>query len=117
MAEILRVEGASQRREPVPASRPEVFRLPVERIRDGLLLATPTSTQAKELLEGEDRHPRVTMQVFQKEESVLGGIDEAIAILRAVRRRPSRRRLGDGWEELEVRALHEGDEVAPHGRP
>ena len=36
----------------------------------------------KSLLESEDEHPHVTMQVFQKEESILGGIDEAIAVLK-----------------------------------
>ncbi len=43
------------------------------------------------------------MQVFQKRESVLGGIDEAIAVLK----------LCTDWEALEVHALHEGDEIAP----
>ena len=28
------------------------------------------------------RHPRVVMQVFQKHDAVLGGIDEAIAVLK-----------------------------------
>jgi nicotinate phosphoribosyltransferase len=59
-------------------------------------------------------HPRVTMQVFQKHRSVLGGIDEAIAVLKLC----SGRRLPDGswqngWDELEVWALHEGDEIEP----
>jgi nicotinate phosphoribosyltransferase len=45
----------------------------------------------------------VTMQVFQKRESVLGGIDEAIAVLK----------LCTDWEALEVHALYEGDEIAP----
>jgi nicotinate phosphoribosyltransferase len=54
------------------------------------------------------------MQVFQKEDSVLGGIDEAIAILREC----SGRFLPDGgwepgWDQLEVRALYEGDRIAP----
>jgi nicotinate phosphoribosyltransferase len=43
------------------------------------------------------------MQVFQKRESVLGGIDEAIAVLK----------LCADWEALEVHALYEGDEIAP----
>ena len=43
------------------------------------------------------------MQVFQKRESVLGGIDEAIAVLK----------LCTDWEALEVHALYEGDEIAP----
>jgi nicotinate phosphoribosyltransferase len=45
------------------------------------------------------------MQVFQKKPSVLGGIDEAIAVLKE---------CSDGWDELEVHALYEGDEVAPY---
>ena len=36
----------------------------------------------KELLEAEGRRPQVLMQVFQKNRSLLGGIDEAIAILK-----------------------------------
>ena len=36
----------------------------------------------KQLLEAEGEHPHVTMQVFQKQDSVLGGIDEAIAVLK-----------------------------------
>ena len=43
---------------------------------------TPTSCYTKSLLEAEGEHPHVTMQVFQKEDSVLGGIDEAIAVLK-----------------------------------
>jgi nicotinate phosphoribosyltransferase len=54
------------------------------------------------------------MQVFQKEESVLGGIDEAIAILRECSGRfTSDGGWEPGWEQLEVRALYEGDRIAP----
>ncbi len=54
------------------------------------------------------------MQVFQKKEAVLGGIDEAIAILRlcAGEREPDGA-WRPGWEQLEVHALYEGDEIAP----
>ena len=43
------------------------------------------------------------MQVFQKHRSILGGIDEAIAVLK----------LCTDWDALEVHALYEGDEIAP----
>ena len=59
---------------------PSVFRLPVERIRAGYY-SDAYFNFTKQLLEELGEHPRVTMQVFQKRESVLGGIDEAIAVL------------------------------------
>ena len=81
---------------------PSVFRLPVERIRAGYY-SDAYFNFTKQLLEEIGRHPRVTMQVFQKKESILGGIDEAIAVLK----------LCTDWEQLEVQALYEGDEIAP----
>jgi nicotinate phosphoribosyltransferase len=93
---------------------PGIFRLPVERIRDGYY-SDAYFVHTKSLLEAEGHRPRVTMQVFQKQDSVLGGIDEAIAILKTC----SGYRDGDGawidgWDGLEVHALHEGDRIAPH---
>ena len=92
---------------------PEVFRLPVEKIREGYY-SDVYFNYAKATLELEGRNPRVLMQVFQRKESILGGIDEAIAVLRlcAGRRRPDGS-WEDGWDRLEVHALHEGDEIAP----
>ena len=82
---------------------PDVFRLPVEKIRQGHYTdAYFNFTRA--LLEETGRRPRVTMQVFQKHDSVLGGIDEAVAVLKLC--------SGD-WRALEVHALHEGDEIGP----
>jgi len=60
---------------------PETFRLPVEKIRSAYYSDTYFAL-TKELLEARDEHPRVTMQVFAKREGLLGGIDEALAILR-----------------------------------
>jgi nicotinate phosphoribosyltransferase len=82
---------------------PEVFRLPVERIRDGYY-SDAYFNFTRDLLVESGRHPTVTVQVFQKQHSVLGGIDEAIAVLKLC--------SGD-WDGLEVHALHEADEVAP----
>jgi nicotinate phosphoribosyltransferase len=91
---------------------PSVFRLPVERIREGYY-SDAYFNFAKQLLEEEDRHPRVTMQVFQKHESLLGGIDEAIAVLKQCSGRHVDGGWEEGWDALEVHALHEGDEIAP----
>jgi nicotinate phosphoribosyltransferase len=91
---------------------PSVFRLPVERIREGYY-SDAYFNFSKELLEDEDRHPNVLMQVFQKQESVLGGIDEAIAVLKQCSGRQANGDWEDGWDELTVHALHEGDEIAP----
>jgi nicotinate phosphoribosyltransferase len=60
---------------------PDTFRLPVERIRDGYY-SDAYFNYTKELLEHERREPRVTMQVFQRRDSILGGVDEAVAVLK-----------------------------------
>jgi nicotinate phosphoribosyltransferase len=92
----------------------DVFRLPVERIRSGYY-SDAYFNEAKALLEAEARHPRVVMQVFQKRESVFGGVDEAIAVLRECSGRgdPAGEWVG-GWDQLEVRALYEGDRIEPY---
>jgi nicotinate phosphoribosyltransferase len=59
-------------------------------------------TRATLLQDG--RHPRVVMQVFQRNQAMLGGVDEAIAILKL---------CSDDWEALTVHALHDGDRVEP----
>jgi len=100
----------------VPRDRlpPETFRLPVERLREGYY-SDAYFNYAKELLEERGRRPSVVMQVFQKRDALLGGIDEAIAILRAA---AGEREAGGGWSDgfdrLEVRALYEGDRVEPY---
>ena len=57
------------REPPAPGSTRATFRLPVERIREGYY-SDAYFNFTKELLEAEGHHPRVTMQVFQKEQSV-----------------------------------------------
>ncbi|MFL5823775.1 MAG: quinolinate phosphoribosyl transferase [Solirubrobacteraceae bacterium] len=92
---------------------PAVFRLPVERIRSGYY-SDAYFVYTKQLLEEENQHPRVTMQVFQKKESLLGGIDEAIAILKLCsgHEEPGGEWV-PGWDELDVFALGEGDPIGP----
>src|SRR3954470_2281130 len=92
---------------------PDIFRLPVERIRTGYY-SDAYFNYTKTLLEAENRHPHVVMQVFQRHDSILGGIDEAIAVLKTSA--GSRRPEGGwkrGWDALEVRALYEGDAISP----
>jgi len=60
---------------------PDIFRLPVERIRDGYY-SDAYFNHTKTLLEEDGRPADVLMQVFQKNASVLGGIDEAVAVLK-----------------------------------
>jgi nicotinate phosphoribosyltransferase len=91
---------------------PSVFRLPVERIREGYY-SDAYFNFTKRLLEERGQCPTVTMQVFQKYDSVLGGIDEAIAVLKECSGRHADGGWEPGWEELEVCALHEGDEISP----
>ena len=82
---------------------PDVFRLPVEKIRQGHYTDAYFNF-TRQLLQELDHHPRVTMQVFQKRQSILGGIDEAIAVLKL---------CSDDWDALQVHALYEGDEIGP----
>jgi nicotinate phosphoribosyltransferase len=82
---------------------PEIFDLPVDKMREGYYTdAYFNHTRSALLADG--RHPRVVMQVFQKKNAVLGGIDEAIAVLRL---------CVDDWEALTVHALHDGERIEP----
>jgi len=91
---------------------PAIFRLPVARIRDGYY-SDAYFNNTKELLERDGHHPRVLMQVFQRKQSLLGGIDEAVAVLKQCAGHYEDGRWVDGFDELEVRALFEGDVVEP----
>jgi nicotinate phosphoribosyltransferase len=91
---------------------PETFRLPVEKIR-GSYYSDSYFALTKELLEAEGRSPSVTMQVFAKKPGLLGGIDEAIAVLKLCSGRAAAGGWEPGWERLRVSALHEGDEIEP----
>ena len=80
---------------------PSLFQLPVDRIRSGdfsdrNLALTPAALRAAR------KNPRVTLQVTNKQDGWLSGIDEAIAILKTA---------VDDWNALTVHALYEGDFV------
>jgi nicotinate phosphoribosyltransferase len=82
---------------------PEIFDLPVEKMREGYYTDEYFNRTRRVLFE-DGRRPRVVMQVFQKHNAVLAGIDEAIAIVKL---------CSDDWSDLTVHALYEGDEISP----
>src|SRR3954453_2567000 len=82
---------------------PEIFDLPVEKMREGYY-TDAYFNHTRQVLIRDDRHPRVVMQVFQKHDSYLGGIDEAVAGLKP---------CADDWDDLTVHALYDGDPIAP----
>jgi nicotinate phosphoribosyltransferase len=83
---------------------PEIFDLPVEKMREGYYTDVYFN-HARETLVRDGRHPQVLMQVFQKKQAILGGMDEAIAILKL---------CSHDWDGLTVRALYDGDPVEPY---
>ncbi|HEY9385212.1 MAG TPA: nicotinate phosphoribosyltransferase [Gemmatimonadales bacterium] len=84
-----------------PRLDPAVFHLPVDKMRAGYY-SDKYFTRAREILLADGCRPRVTMQVFGKSPAFLGGIDEAIAILKL---------CAIEWKDLEVKALHDGDAI------
>ena len=82
---------------------PEIFDLPVEKMREGYY-ADAYFNHARATLLQDARHPRVVMQVFQKKDAYLGGMDEAIAILKL---------CSYDWDELTVHALYDGERAVP----
>ncbi len=90
-----------------------VFNLPVEKMRAGYYSDTYFN-RAREILVRDGHRPNVRMQVFQRNRSVLCGIDEAIAILRLCSGAFAEDNTWhDGWDALDIRALHDGDEIVP----
>jgi nicotinate phosphoribosyltransferase len=83
---------------------PHIFDLPVEKMRAGWY-ADAYFNHARAALLRDGRRPRVVMQVFQKQHSYLGGVDEAIAILKL---------CADEWSALTVSALFDGDRIEPY---
>jgi nicotinate phosphoribosyltransferase len=99
--------GGSARADAQPAEEkrlpPETFDLPVEKMREGYYTDAYFNHARATLLHG-GRRPRVVMQVFQKRHSYLGGIDEAIAVLKL---------CSHDSDALTVHALRDGDQIEP----
>ena len=82
---------------------PEIFDLPVEKMRAGWY-TDAYFNHARDTLLRDGRHPHVLVQVFQKKDAWLGGMDEAIAIVKLCARE---------LDGIEVRALYDGDRIEP----
>src|SRR5690242_6526233 len=87
-----------------PRLDPALFDLPVEKMRAGWY-SDAYFNHARGTLLRDGRHPRVVMQVFQKQHAWLGGMDEAIAILKL---------CSYDYDGLEIRALYDGDRIEPY---
>jgi len=82
---------------------PGIFNLPVEKMQSGYY-TDKYFVRTREVLLADGQQAHVLMQVFTKSHAFLGGIDEAIAILKL---------CSHSWEDLIVHALYDGDEIAP----
>jgi nicotinate phosphoribosyltransferase len=83
---------------------PQLFDLPVEKMRAGWY-SDAYFNHARDTLLRDGRRPRVVMQVFQKQHAWLGGMDEAIAILKL---------CSHDYDGLEILALYDGDKIEPY---
>ncbi len=79
----------------------ESFDFPVDKIKAGYY-TDAYFLRSEEILNGDNHHPRVLMQIFPRANVVLCGIDETIALLKKCSFNP---------DNLVIHALHDGDEV------
>jgi nicotinate phosphoribosyltransferase len=100
MAQEALTEAPIRRRERLD---PSVFRLNVDRIKEGYY-SDVYFNRTVDVLRADQRHPQVLMQVFQKQNAIVGGMDEAIAIVKL---------CSEDFSQLRVHALYDGDEVSP----
>ncbi|MDQ0203656.1 nicotinate phosphoribosyltransferase [Pectinatus haikarae] len=82
---------------------PDSFDFPVEKIKKGLY-SDIYFLRTQAILEQGGINSHVTVQVFQRDYAMLCGIDEAIALIKRCSYNP---------KELKIRALHDGDMIAP----
>src|SRR5436309_869355 len=78
---------------------PAAFNLPVDQMKAGFYTDT-YFVRAREIVRNDKKSPNVLMQFTGKNGAWIGGIDEAIAILKL---------CSEDWTALTVNALYEGD--------
>lgn len=86
-----------------PRLDPAIFNLPVQKMAEGYY-SDKYFVRARDVLRADHHHATVLMQVFGKTHAYVGGIDEAIAILKL---------CSSSWSDLEVLALYDGDPIEP----
>lgn len=79
------------------------FHFPVEKIKMGYYTDAYFMRTA-EILNQDNNHPQVLMQIFTREPMIVCGIDEVIALLKTCSHNP---------EKIKIRALHDGDKIEP----
>ena len=79
------------------------FDFPVQKIKAGYY-SDAYFLRTQEILNGDNYHPRILMQVFQRENQILCGIDQVIALIKTCAHNP---------ENITIHALHDGDAIAP----
>lgn len=83
---------------------PAWFSLPVDRFREGGSIDR-SAARVREILLAEGRLPHVTVQITAGGSCIMGGTDEAIALLKLC--------CADDWGALTVSALADGDRAEP----
>lgn len=95
---------------------PAILNLPVEKMRSGYY-ADQDLWRAQQVLLRDRHHPQVLVVIYQHQQVVVCGTDEAIAILKMCSGAPDDR--GDwqaGWPHLRVMSLYDGERAGP-GEP
>lgn len=81
----------------------EHFSFPIDKIKSGYY-SDAYFLRTEEILNADNHHPRILMQIFTRERVVVCGIDESIALLKTCSFNP---------DNLVIHALHDGDWVEP----
>jgi nicotinate phosphoribosyltransferase len=81
---------------------PEVFKIPVTRIKRGYY-SDKYFVRTRHILKMDRRHAKALMQVYTHKPGILCGMDEAVAILRLCAER---------GQDLKIRALYDGDKIS-----
>lgn len=92
---------------------PAILNLPVEKMRVGYY-ADQDLSRAQQVLRRDGYHPEVLVVVYQRQNVVVCGTDEAIAILKLCSGyHDEADRWVPGWEQLQVHSLYDGERARP----